>query len=184
MNDTAKFTVKASGDGLKYQWYSKSKDGKSYKKIKKATKSTYKVKLTKKNNGQKLYCKITDKYGNTVKTKTVSLQKKTKGSTATFKKSLEKETLDGVRYNTCMLTVKPAKGTAPYQYKYEVFLNKDSKYPHISRGYTSSRSYGIMSTGSLKDVVAQITIKDSKGNISQYRINMTTAKVLSYKVIK
>ena len=184
MSDTAKFTVKASGDGLKYQWYSKSKDGKSYKKIKNATKSTYKVKLTKKNNGQKLYCKITDKYGNTVKTKTVSLQKKTKGITATFKTSLEKEKMDGMTYNTCMLTVKAAKGTAPYEYKYEVFQNKDSKYPQISRGYTTSSSYGIMSTGSLKGVVAQITVRDSKGNMSQYRINMTTGKVLSYKVLK
>ncbi len=184
LNDTAKFTVKASGDGLKYQWYYKDKTMKSYKAIKSAKKSTYKIKLTKKNLGRKLYCKITDKYGNVVKTKTVTLQKKTKGITATFTPSLSKETMDGRLYNTCMLTVKPAKGTAPYQYKYEVFRDKDSKYPQISRGYTSSRSYGIMSTGSLKNLVARITIKDSKGYSSQYRINMATGKVLSYKVIK
>ncbi len=71
----AKFTVKAAGDGLKYQWYYKDTDGKKYKKAS-CTKATYSIELTKARNGRKFYCVITDKYGNTVKSKTVSMKKK------------------------------------------------------------------------------------------------------------
>ena len=69
----AKFTVKAVGDGLTYQWYYKDTDGKKYKKAS-CTKATYSIELTKDRNGRKFYCVVTDKYGNEVKTKTVSMK--------------------------------------------------------------------------------------------------------------
>ena len=70
----ATFTVKALGDDLKYQWYYKDTDGKKYNKAS-CTKATYSIELTKAREGRKFYCVVTDKYGNEVKTKTVSDRK-------------------------------------------------------------------------------------------------------------
>ena len=70
--ETAKLTVKALGDGLKYEWYYKDADSSSYKKST-ITKSAYSVEMTNARHGRKVYCKVTDQYGNTVKTNTVTL---------------------------------------------------------------------------------------------------------------
>ena len=69
---TAKFTVKATGDGLSYQWYYKSPTGSTWKKCS-GTEATYSLKATEARDGRLLYCQITDAYGNVVKTKTVTL---------------------------------------------------------------------------------------------------------------
>ncbi|MBQ2253396.1 MAG: leucine-rich repeat protein, partial [Clostridia bacterium] len=74
-NKTAKVTVKAEGEGLKYTWYVKNAGAKKFTKssIKSAT---YSVQMTSKVNGRKVYCKVTDKFGNTVASKTVSMKQK------------------------------------------------------------------------------------------------------------
>jgi len=74
--DTANVTVKASGDGLKYTWYFKEKGAKSFSKTSSFTGSSYSVVMNTKRDGRQVYCKVTDKYGNTVKTKTVTLSLK------------------------------------------------------------------------------------------------------------
>ncbi len=93
---TAKFTVKATGDGLKYQWQSSS-DGKTWKNCSSssATKSTFSFTSKTSHNGNYYRCKVTDSAGNVVYTSTVRLYvlgiteqpvKKTvtKGKTAKF----------------------------------------------------------------------------------------------------
>ena len=70
---TAKVTVKATGDGLTYQWYYAKKGSSTFKKISGATKATYSLKMSSSNNGRKVYCVVKDKYGTSVKTKTVTL---------------------------------------------------------------------------------------------------------------
>jgi len=75
LNKTAKVTVKAAGDGLKYTWYVKNKGASKYTKSS-ITKSTYSIKMTSKVNGRYVYCVVKDKYGKTVKSNTVSLRKK------------------------------------------------------------------------------------------------------------
>ncbi|MBQ9842214.1 MAG: leucine-rich repeat domain-containing protein [Clostridia bacterium] len=74
-NKTAKVTVKAAGDGLKYTWYIKNAGQKKYSKSS-VTKSTYSCKMTSKVNGRYVYCVVTDKYGKTVKTSTVRVKMK------------------------------------------------------------------------------------------------------------
>jgi len=74
-NKTAKVTVKAAGDGLKYTWYIKNAGSSKYTKSS-ITKSTYSVKMTSKVNGRYVYCVVTDKYGKTVKTSTVRVKMK------------------------------------------------------------------------------------------------------------
>ena len=74
-NKTAKVTVKASGDGLKYTWYIKNAGASKYSKSS-ITKSTYSVKMTNSVKNRLVYCVVTDKYGKTVKTTTVKLKMK------------------------------------------------------------------------------------------------------------
>ena len=74
-NKTAKVTVKASGDGLKYTWYVKNKGASKFTKAS-TTSATYSVKMTSKVNGRQVYCVVKDKYGKTVKTSTATLKLK------------------------------------------------------------------------------------------------------------
>ena len=71
-NKTAKFTVKAEGDGLKYQWFYQNPGEDTWKECS-GTEATYSLKATTARNGRSLRCEITDAYGNTVTTKTVKL---------------------------------------------------------------------------------------------------------------
>ena len=74
-NSTAKVTVKASGDGLKYTWYIKNAGKTSFSKSS-VTASSYSVKMTSTTKGRQVYCVVTDKYGKTVKTVTITLKMK------------------------------------------------------------------------------------------------------------
>lgn len=70
---TAKVTLKAAGDDLTYEWYIKNAGQKKYTKSS-VTKSTYSCKMNEKSKDRYVYCIVTDKYGNTVKSKTVVLR--------------------------------------------------------------------------------------------------------------
>ncbi len=69
---TISVTVKAEGQGLKYQWYCKNPGGKSFGKSS-ITSATYSYAMTAAKSGRQVYCVITDKWGNTVKTNVVTL---------------------------------------------------------------------------------------------------------------
>jgi len=68
----ASVSVEAEGDGLTYQWYFAAKGSKKFKKAS-ITKATYSVEMNASRNGRKVYCVITDAYGKTKKTDTVTL---------------------------------------------------------------------------------------------------------------
>ena len=69
---SAKTTVTATGDGLTYAWYIASATGTKFSKSS-ITGATYSVKMSASNDGRKVYCIVTDKYGNSVQTNTVTL---------------------------------------------------------------------------------------------------------------
>ena len=71
---TAKFTVKATGEGLKYQWQS-SADGKTWKNCSSssATKATFTFTSKTSHNGNYYRCRVTDSAGNKVYTSAVRL---------------------------------------------------------------------------------------------------------------
>ena len=73
---TAKVTVKAQGDGLTYEWYFKSPGASKYTYTDSFKGNSYSITMNASRSGRYVYCKITDKYGNTVKTNTVSLKLK------------------------------------------------------------------------------------------------------------
>ena len=72
---TAKVTVKAVGDALTYQWYIKNEGASKFSKST-VTSATYSCKMSVKADGRQVYCVVTDKYGKTVKTNTVTLKMK------------------------------------------------------------------------------------------------------------
>ena len=63
---SATFTVKASGTGLKYQWYYKSKSATKWSAWSGQTKATVTAKTTSKWNGMQVRCKVTDATGKAV----------------------------------------------------------------------------------------------------------------------
>ena len=69
----AQITVEAEGDGLTYQWYYKDAGKTKFTKATSATGATYSLSITSARNGRQIYCKITDKYGNSVKTDKVTV---------------------------------------------------------------------------------------------------------------
>lgn len=64
--------VTAAGDGLTYQWYAKMPSGTSYSKSS-ITSSVYSISVTPERSGMQVYCVVTDKYGDTAKSGTVTL---------------------------------------------------------------------------------------------------------------
>ncbi len=71
-NSTATFTVQAAGEGLTYQWWVKKPSAIRFSKSS-ITGPVYEVELTAARNGNQVYCIVTDAYGNTEQTNTVSM---------------------------------------------------------------------------------------------------------------
>ena len=69
---TVSTKVVARGDGLSYQWYIKNKGEKSFAASSVKT-AAYSAAMDATRDGRQAYCVITDKYGNKVKTNTVTL---------------------------------------------------------------------------------------------------------------
>ena len=69
---TAKITLDVQGEGLKYTWYY-SLPGKTTFYKSSITDSEYKLTLSEDRIGRKVYCVITDAFGNSVQTETVTL---------------------------------------------------------------------------------------------------------------
>ncbi len=70
---TVKITVDATGDGLTYKWYYKNKDASGFSYTSSFSSNTYTAVMNDTRDGRQVYCVITDKYGNSVKTYTVKL---------------------------------------------------------------------------------------------------------------
>lgn len=70
---TATVKVAASGDGLSYRWYYKNAGSSKFVRSTTVKGKTYTVKMNAARNGRQLYCVVTDKAGNKVTTKTVTI---------------------------------------------------------------------------------------------------------------
>ncbi len=66
-------TVEAEGDGLTYKWYYKNKSATEFKLTTTFTDNTYSTAMSSSRAGRQIYCVITDKYGNSVQTDTVTI---------------------------------------------------------------------------------------------------------------
>ena len=73
---TATVKLTAAGDGLTYKWYFKNKGASSFSLTNSFTGNTYSVTMDASRAGRQVYCVVTDKYGNSVKSNTVTLNMK------------------------------------------------------------------------------------------------------------
>ena len=71
--ETAKVTVKATGNGLTYKWYFKDAGASSYTYTSSFTGNTYSVKMNADRDGRRVLCKVYDQYGNMVQTNSATL---------------------------------------------------------------------------------------------------------------
>lgn len=70
--DTASINVTATGSGLTYQWYEKLPSSSSFAKSS-VTTAAYRTSVTSERSGMQVYCVVTDKYGRTATSNTVTL---------------------------------------------------------------------------------------------------------------
>ncbi|MBE6037870.1 MAG: leucine-rich repeat domain-containing protein [Anaerofustis stercorihominis] len=73
---TAKVTVSAIGEGLTYKWYFKNAGASKFSYTSSFTGDSYSVKMDASRDGRQVYCVVTDKYGNSVRSNTVTLSMK------------------------------------------------------------------------------------------------------------
>ena len=73
----AKVTFTAIGDGLTYKWYYQNKGASAFSLTKTFDGNTYTAEMNATRDGRRIYCVITDKYGNSVTTDTVTISMKT-----------------------------------------------------------------------------------------------------------
>lgn len=76
--ENAVIRVAASGDGLTYKWYIKNKGGAGFAYSSTFTGNSYSAQMNETRDGRQVYCVITDIYGNSVKTDTVTMSMKAK----------------------------------------------------------------------------------------------------------
>jgi len=71
--EKATVTFDVYGQGLQYQWYYSDDNGATFKKTNSFKGDTYSVELTMARMRRRVYCEVTDKYGNTVRTRTTKI---------------------------------------------------------------------------------------------------------------
>lgn len=71
IGEKAVVQVEALGDGLTYQWYTKNKADTTFALDPNATGNSYSFTMDAAQSGKKMYCIITDRFGNTVQSNTV-----------------------------------------------------------------------------------------------------------------
>jgi len=71
--ETAKVTLEAVGDGLTYEWYYNVAGGSAFYLTTAFTGNTYAVAMNSSRAGRQIYCVVTDKYGNSVRSNTVTI---------------------------------------------------------------------------------------------------------------
>ncbi len=150
-NATITVTVKASGDGLTYQWYAKSAGATKYTKssIKKAT---YSVQLTDASKNRTLYCVITDKWGRVVQTKEVMLRE-------TVSITTQPKTVTVAKDKTAKVTVKASGDGLTYQWYY-----KNAGATAYVKSSTKTATYSTTMTAARKNRMVYCVITDKWGN--------------------
>lgn len=150
---TVSTTVTATGDGLKYQWYIKDTGFTEYSKSS-ITSATYSYVMTSAKSGRKAYCVITDKYGNTVKTNTVTL------SLESYAKITKQPSNASAAVGKTVSTTVTATGDG---LKYQWYI-KDTGYSSYSKSSITSATYSFTMTSEKSGRKAYCVIVDKYGN--------------------
>ncbi|MFD2840122.1 hypothetical protein ACFSYH_06010 [Populibacterium corticicola] len=153
---TAKFTVKASGQSLKYQWYSKKSGSKKWQKVSgsAAKKATYSVKATTKLNKTQYRVVVTGKQGKaTSKAATLSLIAKPKITT-------QPKLASAYSGESVSFSVKASGIGLSYQWQ----VDNGTGWKNIS-GATKA-SYGFTAKSALELNTYRVVVKNPAGSVT------------------
>ncbi len=157
IGDSAKVSVKAAGDGLTYQWYIKNASASSYTKSS-VTTATYSCKMSSTTDGRYVRCKITDKYGNSVWTNTVRLQKLEELTVAT--QPANKTVKAGT---TAKFTVKATGTGLNYQWQYRT--SSSGSWKNASATGNKTKTLSVAATAAKHGYQYRCKITDAGGNV-------------------
>ena len=100
--DFARVFVEATGDGLTYEWWYAQPDDEEFSKSSLST-ATYSAPMDALRDGRRLYCIVSDAYGNSVKSDTVTMNMAVGASISDFSyRIINDECIIGA-YNGCLL---------------------------------------------------------------------------------
>jgi len=150
--ETAVFTVKAEGDGLKYQWYYKSVGSTKFTKSSTVT-DTYSITATSARNGYEVYCTVTDANGNTVKSETAKLTVNTP-----FLITAQPESVTMPAGETALFKVKAEGEDIKYQWYY-----KSAGTDKFVKSSNATDTYSIKATAARSGYEVYCTVTDSSG---------------------
>ena len=156
--EKASVSVEAVGEGLTYQWYWAAAGSSNFVPHGGFTTNSYAVWMTSARAGRQVYCVITDKYGNSVTTNTVSLYM---GEPVAIDTQPESVTVaEGVK---ATVTVKAVGDGLTYQW-YWAAAGSSNFVPH--EGFTTN-SYGVWMNASRNGRQVYCVITDQYGNTVQ-----------------
>ena len=164
MGSTAKVTVKASGDGVKYRWYIAEPGSSTYKKTNVTTPS-YSVKMNKDVSGTKLFCAVADKYGNKANSKKITI---TGNAVITKQPANASAALDSKVSTTVQVNGVGLK----YQWYY-----KDTTAKKYTKASTTTATYSTTMTTKRSGRSVYCVITDKYGNSLKTKAATLTAKV-------
>ena len=151
IGEKAKVTVKANGDNLKYTWYYKNAGATKYSKSS-ITKSTYSTTMSDKVKDRKVYCVITDQYGNSIKTKTVNLR-----MAATI--TQQPKTVSAADGSSAKLTVKASGDGLTYEWYF-----KNAGATKYTKSSVTKSSYSVTMSDKIRDRQIYCVVTDEYGN--------------------
>ena len=154
--EKAVVSLKATGDGLTYQWYLKNKNGKTFSKSS-IKKNTYSVTMSDAVDGRQLYCVVSDNKGYSVTTDIVTLHKATK-------LSIIEQPKDAYVPNgqTARATVTAAGDGLTYQW---YLKNKNGK--TFAKSSIKKNTYSVTMSDAVDGRQVYCIVTDSSGNTVQ-----------------
>ncbi len=149
----AKVSVTAKGKDKKYAWYYKDKNASDYAYTDSFTGSSYSVKMNSTRDGRKVYCIVTDSYGNTLKTDTGVLYMGTPLTITTQPKSVTVK-----KNKKAKVTVKANGDGLKYTWYY-----KNAGKKSFSKSSVTTATYSTKMTSKSKGRQVYCVVKDKYG---------------------
>ena len=149
---TVKVKVAATGDGLTYTWYYMNKRAISFRKSS-VTKATYATTMNSSVNGRKLYCVVSDKYGNTVTTNTITLYMGNPAKITTQPKSVNVD-----KGYAAKVTVVATGDGLTYTWYY-----KNAGASSFSKSSVTEETYGVIMDANVNGRQVYCVVKDKYG---------------------
>ena len=161
--ETAKVSFTAEGDGLTYAWYFKNAGDSSFTKTASFTSNSYSVSMNSDRAGRQVYCVVTDKYGYTAKTNTVTLNMETAASDFEYKITDGKVSIRGYNGSSVNVSIPAYIEGYPVTSIYEDAFYKNSYIKTVtlpstltSIGYRAFSNCGALTTVSIPGSVTSI----------------------------